>query len=705
MSTSNTKIDLDEADRFLKCLGRETNCFTFQTFDDDKERKDKKLLRVLHGTLAQHSAELARLNEEGAGVFVTVNETDGKGRTKANIVKVRAVFVDLDGAPAEPVMEYAIRPHMIVVTSPGRWHAYWLVDDLPLNNFVRVQRGLAKRFDGDRSVHDLPRVMRLPGFVHRKGEPFVTRIDRVHDAPPYKAADLPAEGGDKANPQDRGSDSEPKAAGGTKWRTLNTEALQKLSAWVPALFGKAAVPSASGGYRVSSKALGRDLQEDLSITPEGIVDFGVHDLGDAQEGKRSPIDLVMEHGRKDFDAAVAWLGDCLGAKEKAAARNQPLPLQWHGETLLQPTKWLIRDRLPQVGAGLLSGQWGTYKTFIALDASAHVMMGWHWTGEPVYRQAGVLYFAPEGGGSIAMRLAALVEHAIVPRVPEADFFSPPGGRHVDVDPRRLPFAWASTIPKLLGENKDDPLPLLLATAEEAHERFMKQYGLPLGLIWMDTMATATGWSDENDNAEASRAMDVLRVLSEKTQTAVVGVDHLGKKVEAGSRGASAKEANSDYVLALLADKDTAGNVSNSRLALRKMREGPAGLEVRFAPRVVDMGKDEMGFPVTSIVIDWNAKPNVTERKSNASQVLDEALSSMLAQHGKMVRLPDGSEVKAVARTHVMAAYKAAYKPDKPLSDAAKRQRFRDALKRAIANNYVGAGVIDGVECLWDTEIF
>jgi len=33
--------------------------------------------------------------------------------------------------------------------------------------------------------------MRLPGFVHRKGEPFVSRITGTIDAPPYKAADFP----------------------------------------------------------------------------------------------------------------------------------------------------------------------------------------------------------------------------------------------------------------------------------------------------------------------------------------------------------------------------------------------------------------------------------------------------------------------------------------------------------------------------------
>lgn len=96
------------------------------------------------------------------------------------------------------------------------------------------------------------------------------------------------------------------------WRQLNDAALQDLLAWVPDLFGDKAVLNGHGTYRVSSKVLGRDLQEDLSISSQGIKDFGVHDMGDAREGKRTPIDLVMQYGGKDFGAAVEWLRARLG---------------------------------------------------------------------------------------------------------------------------------------------------------------------------------------------------------------------------------------------------------------------------------------------------------------------------------------------------------------------------------------------------------
>lgn len=98
---------------------------------------------------------------------------------------------------------------------------------------------------------------------------------------------------------------------------VNEAALQSLGSWVPVLF-----PSAreyGEGYRVSSIDLQRDLEEDLSIVPDGIVDFGVADMGDERKGKRTPIDLVLEWAPVQFDdpldapirpfEAAIWLCD------------------------------------------------------------------------------------------------------------------------------------------------------------------------------------------------------------------------------------------------------------------------------------------------------------------------------------------------------------------------------------------------------------
>ena len=182
------KPDRAEAERFLAALDPDAKSWTFQTFDDNRERRDQNkktkevdpFAKVLHGTLAEHWNELARRNAQGVGVFVTVNMTNGRGRLAEDIERVRALFADLDGSPLDPVIAAgAMQPHIVAESSPGRWHAYWRVDKLPLDGFTPLQKAIAARYNGDK-VHDLPRVMRLPGFIHGKGEPFLSRIERIN---------------------------------------------------------------------------------------------------------------------------------------------------------------------------------------------------------------------------------------------------------------------------------------------------------------------------------------------------------------------------------------------------------------------------------------------------------------------------------------------------------------------------------------------
>jgi hypothetical protein len=45
-----------------------------------------------------------------------------------------------------------------------------------LYEFKPIQVALAKALGTDEKICDLPRVMRLPGFFHLKGEPFRTQL-------------------------------------------------------------------------------------------------------------------------------------------------------------------------------------------------------------------------------------------------------------------------------------------------------------------------------------------------------------------------------------------------------------------------------------------------------------------------------------------------------------------------------------------------
>jgi hypothetical protein len=178
------EIHLNAARRFLHGLDPHSDKFTFQTFDDRGKRRD--LARILHGTLDEHTQLLAALNGQGAGIFVTINETDFQGRTAKNIRTVRAVFADFDDTSPESLQGCPLVPHIGVMSSPSRWHAYWLVAGLPLDQFSKVQRAIAARYGSDSSVNDVSRVMRLPGFLHLKTEPFLSEL-AIRDTAPYTA--------------------------------------------------------------------------------------------------------------------------------------------------------------------------------------------------------------------------------------------------------------------------------------------------------------------------------------------------------------------------------------------------------------------------------------------------------------------------------------------------------------------------------------
>lgn len=175
--------DLQQAERFLQSLDA-SGSFTFQTFIDNKERAaaNKKqgkdpLAKILHGTLQDNVDQLTKLQQQGAGVYVMVNKGDGIGRRNESVVAIRSYFVDLDGAPIDPVLDAEAPPHIVVESSPGKWHAYWTVQEgESLADFKSCQKALAAKFNGDSAVCDLARVMRVPGFWHLKADPFQTRL-------------------------------------------------------------------------------------------------------------------------------------------------------------------------------------------------------------------------------------------------------------------------------------------------------------------------------------------------------------------------------------------------------------------------------------------------------------------------------------------------------------------------------------------------
>jgi hypothetical protein len=184
--------------------------------------------------------------------------------------------------------------------------------------------------------------------------------------------------------------------------------------------------------------------------------------------------------------------------EASSGAESAFPLRWHGDQdfNFQP-KWLVKNMLPETGAGLLSGQWGTFKTFIAIDLAASVMTGGSFAGRPVKRKGGVLFIAAEGASEIPIRLHGLAE-AKYPKH-EGNF----------------PFAWSGGCTTLMQEGAIEQLEQI---AREAVNRMRSKFGVKLVLIVIDTMSAAAGFSDENSSSEGQQAMNVLYELSKNRNT-------------------------------------------------------------------------------------------------------------------------------------------------------------------------------------------
>lgn len=136
------------------------------------------------GTLRHYWQTLCNYNADGYGIFCNINPLDGQGRELANVAGIRAHVIDLDNLlTAQQNYERAINsnpiPTFAVQSSPGKYHVYWIVEPYVGNDFYTLhQRKLRQFYDGDKSVIDPTRVLRVPGFYHLKNpqQPFMVQI-------------------------------------------------------------------------------------------------------------------------------------------------------------------------------------------------------------------------------------------------------------------------------------------------------------------------------------------------------------------------------------------------------------------------------------------------------------------------------------------------------------------------------------------------
>jgi P4 family phage/plasmid primase-like protien len=187
-------LDLDQAQAFLSALSSQEGGdfhFSFQTFYHVRG-EHHELTHTLHGTFDECKELLVDANRRGAGVFVCINRTNLEGIRASNVNAIRSLFID-DDDDSLSMGDFALPPNIVVRSKRG-CHFYWLADlgDIGLADFNPYQKALARAYKTDETITNLNRVMRLPGFLHHKGDPFLVTLEHVDTYSPYTKEELRA---------------------------------------------------------------------------------------------------------------------------------------------------------------------------------------------------------------------------------------------------------------------------------------------------------------------------------------------------------------------------------------------------------------------------------------------------------------------------------------------------------------------------------
>lgn len=237
---------------------------------------------------------------------------------------------------------------------------------------------------------------------------------------------------------------------------------------------------------------------------------------------------------------------------------------------IKPISWLIKGFLPKATLGVLYGESGSGKSFVALDICAALGRGVGWNG--LRCQAApcrVLYVVAEGVGGFANRLTA---HCHKTGISANDL-------NVDII--------SDVIPNLTdGVSVTNLIHDILA--REAYD-----------LIVMDTFAQVIAGSDENSGEDMGRALGYCRKINQSTKAMILLVHHSGKDSSKGARGHSSLRGASDVMFEVTRFED------ERCIKVIKQKDGIDGAEYGFGLIPVYLGDDEEGDDITSCVVDYH----------------------------------------------------------------------------------------------------
>lgn len=271
-------------------------------------------------------------------------------------------------------------------------------------------------------------------------------------------------------------------------------------------------------------------------------------------------------------------------------------IRTHAEFAAQvrSVSWIVKDFLPHAQLGVLFGESGSGKSFLAYDLCVAISRGIEWNGRKV-KKGRVLYVVAEGVAGYVNRIKAYChQHAISPFDIDIDVIS-------DMTPNLM-----------------EPVHVADLIKEAT------RHG-PYDLIVMDTFAQVTPGANENSGEDMGKALAHCRRLHQATGAMVLLVHHSGKDTSKGARGWSGLRAAADVELEVNRLEELRS------VSVTKLKDGTDGFQIGFKLHTVVLGTDNDGDDITSCIVEYTdtgrvarvKKPKLGSRERNVLLVLND----------------------------------------------------------------------------------
>lgn len=285
--------------------------------------------------------------------------------------------------------------------------------------------------------------------------------------------------------------------------------------------------------------------------------------------------------------------------------SAPSRIKWLKDVDVNATyDWLVEDTIPLTGVGLIAGASGSGKTFVLADLIGSLARGLNWFGRRVNWRVGACVVAAESAHSVPHRMKASSHYKF------GDAFN----KALDI-----PVTYVSDIPNF---RSAAGVQAFISELKAVSADMRRLYGVPLGVVGIDTWGQAFDLADENAAPEATKATKVMQQIADALGCVVVACHHFGHNGKL--RGSTAIRANMDFVIEVR---------PNGELFLEKQRDAQEGRIAWFDMPVVTVSHKPDMTPVTSRYVTPAAARSAVNKRDRvgAGGALDAAFAELAVE--------------------------------------------------------------------------